>query len=282
MSAAVQPALALHTPATVEQIEQGLEAPVVPAVAARTTGGRLSLSYSQVDDYLSCPERYRLRYVVGLSTPAHHALAYGSALHQAIAAFHVSQGRGEALDEAGLMAALDSHWQPDGYLSREHEEARYSAARAALARFRSRELASGGVPVAIERPFRFRLGQDQIVGRVDRLDGGPDGVVITDYKSSDVSDQKRADAKARESLQLQVYAMAHQADTGDLPARVQLHFIDTGVVGTAVPDETRIAKARQKLTTAADGIRAGNFAPKPSPIGCGYCPFREVCPASAA
>ncbi len=282
MPTGVQPALSVDGPSSVEQIEQGLQAPPAPVIAPRSTGGPLSLSFSQVDEYLTCPERYRLRYVVGLSTPAHHALAYGSALHQAIAAFHVSQGRGAALDEAGLLAELDRHWLPDGYLSREHEEARYAAARQALARFRERELASGVVPVAIERPFRFRLGQDQIVGRVDRLDGGPNGVVITDYKSSDVSDQKRADNKARDSLQLQVYAMAHQAETGDLPARVQLHFIDTGVIGSAGPDEARIEKARQKLATAAEGIRAGTFTPRPTPIGCGYCPFREVCPASAA
>jgi DNA helicase-2/ATP-dependent DNA helicase PcrA len=278
----VQPPPPINGPSSVEQIEQGLQAPPVPVISPRSTGGPLSLSFSQVDEYLTCPERYRLRYVVGLSTPAHHALAYGSALHQAIAAFHVSQGRGEALDEAGLLAELDRHWLPDGYLSREHEEARYAAARGALARFRERELVSGVVPVAIERPFRFRLGQDQIVGRVDRLDAGSNGVVITDYKSSDVSDQKRADTKARESLQLQVYAMAHQAETGELPARVQLHFIDTGVIGGAAPDETRIDKARQKLATAAEGIRAGNFTPRPTPISCGYCPFREVCPASAA
>ena len=45
-------------------------------------------------------------------------------------------------------------------------------------------------------------------------------------KSSDVRDQKRADSKARDSLQLQVYALAHQSETGELPARVQLHFDD--------------------------------------------------------
>jgi hypothetical protein len=54
------------------------------------------------------------------------------------------------------------------------------------------------------------------------------------------------------------------------------------VIGSAEPDEGRIDKARQKLSKAAEGIRAGNFTPRPTPIGCGYCPFREVCPASAA
>ena len=139
--------------------------------------------------------------------------------------------RGRPAGRAG--SSLAAGWLP---VTRARRGALCRRAARALARFRQRELASGVVPVAIERPFRFRLGQDQIVGRVDRLDGGPDGVVITDYKSSDVSDQKRADNKARESLQLQVYAMAHQAETGELPARVQLHFIDTGVIGGAGPD----------------------------------------------
>jgi ATP-dependent DNA helicase UvrD/PcrA len=276
------PLIAAAQRTEIERIEQNLQAPPVPMVAPRQLGGPLSLSFSQVDEYLNCPERYRLRYVVGLSTPAHHALAYGSALHQAIAAFHVSQGRGAPLEEPDLLKELDRHWLPDGYLSREHEEARYAAGRQALLRFREAQLASGVVPAAIERPFRFKLGQDQIVGRIDRIDSGPAGVVITDYKSSDVRDQKRADTRARDSLQLQVYALAHQAETGRLPDRVQLHFIDSGVVGAAEPDETRTDKARQKLTTVAEGIRAGDFKPRPSPLGCGYCPFRDVCPASAA
>jgi DNA helicase-2/ATP-dependent DNA helicase PcrA len=273
---------AIGPTSAVAQIEERLTPAPMPLIPARALDGPLSLSFSQVDEYLGCPERYRLRHVVGLSTPAHHALAYGSALHQTIATFHLSQGRAEPLAEADLLAELDRHWVADGYLSRGHEEARYAAGREALLRFRTRELASGVVPVAIERPFRFRLGQDQIVGRVDRLDSGPDGVVITDYKSSDVRDQKRADTRARDSLQLQVYALAHQAESGQLPARVQLHFVDSGVVGSAVPDDERLAKARHKLTTAADGIRSGDFKPRPSPLACGYCPFREVCPASAA
>ena len=57
---------------------------------------------------------------------------------------------------------------------------------------RAQQLAGGASPpTAIERPFTFRLGQDQIRGRIDRLDETASGAVITDYKSSDVRDQKR-------------------------------------------------------------------------------------------
>ncbi|HSH21388.1 MAG TPA: PD-(D/E)XK nuclease family protein, partial [Candidatus Caenarcaniphilales bacterium] len=175
------------------------------------------------------------------------------------------------------------HWSPEGFLSRAHEEARYASGQAALRRFREAQLASEPiVPVAIERPFSFALGRDVVRGRIDRLDETSAGAVITDYKSSDVRDQRKADEKARDSLQLQVYALAHEADTGQLPAAVQLHFLDSGVVGRATPDAARLDRATAKLSAAADGIRSGDFPARPNPIGCGYCPFREICPSSAA
>ena len=257
--------------------------PVAPVIPPATVGSPLTLSFSQIDEYLTCPERYRLRYDIGIPTPAHHALSYGTAIHQAIAAFHGAQARGVTLSEEELVDELHRAWQPDGYLSREHEDARFAAGADALRRFRTQQVASGAsAPDAVERPFEFRLGRDEIRGRIDRIDEQPDGAVITDYKSSDVRDQKRADTRARESLQLQVYALAHQARTGTLPKRVQLHFVELGVVGSAQPTQDGLDKARTKLIGAADAIRNRRFEPKPSPIACGYCPFRTICHASAA
>jgi hypothetical protein len=79
-----------------------------------------------------------------------------------------------------------------------------------------------------------------------------------------------------------VYALAHQSETGELPARVQLHFIDSGVIGSAVTAPERLEKAKQTVMSAAQGIRAQEFEARPSPLTCGYCPFREICPKSAA
>ncbi len=252
----------------------------VPRPASNTS---LSLSFSQVDDFLSCPERFRLRRVVGLPAPVHHALTYGTAMHAAVAAFHVSQARQAPLTEEQLLAEFGRAWRAEGFLSREHEEARFAAGRESLRRFRTEQLLAGGQPpTAVERPFSFKLGRDRVRGRIDRLDAGARGIVVTDYKTSDVRDQRRADARARQSLQLQVYALAIQAETGALPAELRLHFLDGGVVGHATVDLARLDKARGILADAADGIRREEFTPKPNPFACGYCPYRTVCSASAA
>ena len=221
--------------------------------------------------------------MTGLPTPPHHALIYGSALHAAVAAYHLSERRGRPLSEETLLEAFAEHWQSEGFLSRAHEEARFAAGQAALRRFREDRLASGAPPpVAVEASFSVTLGEDRLRGRYDRVDEGPDGAIITDYKSGDVPDGRRARQRARDSLQLALYALAHQAETGALPALVQLHFLTSGTIGAVAPDPARLERARARLTSAAGGIRRGEFEPTPDPVTCGGCPFREICPASAA
>jgi DNA helicase-2/ATP-dependent DNA helicase PcrA len=111
---------------------------------------------------------------------------------------------------------------------------------------------------------------------------GHERVTITDYKSSDVRDAVKARKRTRESLQLQIYAMGYEAMTGRLPDRLQLHFLDSGVVGRVDVDAKRLAKARRTMATAAAGIRAREYAATPDRITCSYCPFRTICPSSAA
>jgi DNA helicase-2/ATP-dependent DNA helicase PcrA len=280
--------------------------------------GPLTLSHSAIDDYLTCPLRYKYAQVVRVPTTPHHSMVYGAALHKAVQEFHRSQSRGKPLTEAELIGVFDAAWSNEGFVSREHEMARLDAGRAALRRFRESQLQPGTVvPAWVEREFAFALAGDRVRGRFDRVDIvpvagpstevtgaraedgppavlradviepmlellGPEEVTITDYKSSDVRDPAVARQRARDSLQLQIYAMAYEAMTGRLPDAVQLHFLDTGLVGRAEVDPSRLEKARGKIATAAAGIRARDYTPKPSVLACTYCPFRDICPSSAA
>ncbi|MEA2520125.1 MAG: ATP-dependent helicase UvrD/PcrA, partial [Chloroflexota bacterium] len=164
----------------------------------------------------------------------------------------------------------------------------------------------------VEREFNFALDGDRIRGRWDRVDiepgdpptessdaapadaphadtiaptlelTGRERVTITDYKTSDVRDPVKARQRARESLQLQIYAMAYEAVAGRLPDAVQLHFLDTGVTGRVEIDPKRMAKGRAKIAAAAAGIKARDFTARPDRNTCGYCPFKAMCPSSVA
>jgi DNA helicase II / ATP-dependent DNA helicase PcrA len=288
-------------------------APVRPVTERGQTTEPLTLSFSGIDAYLACPLKYKFGNVVRVPVPPHHAMIYGSAIHRAVQEFHRRHARGEVMTEDELNAAFEAAWTNEGFLSRDHEDARLAAGRDTLRRFRAAQLEPDAViPAYVEREFSFALGGDRIRGRWDRVDIEPaDGdlrdtapadlaapsadtvaptleltgrerVTITDYKTSDVRDPVKARQRARESLQLQIYAMGYEAVTGRLPDAVQLHFLDTGVTGRVAVDPKRLAKGRDKIAAAAAGIRARDFTPKPDRSTCGYCPFKTICPSSVA
>ncbi|MEP6468598.1 MAG: PD-(D/E)XK nuclease family protein, partial [Chloroflexota bacterium] len=242
----------------------------------------LNLSYGQISDYLDCPARYRYAHVIRIPTPASHQMAYGRALHAAVQAFHRRQLAGRTTSLAELHAELDAAWESVGFLTRQHEEARLAAARDALNRFWHEQQLDPARPVAVEQDFSVLLGRDRVRGRYDRVDLDVDGrVVITDYKSSDVRDPATAGRRARESLQLSIYALAYESQHDRLPDELTLHFLESGIVGRSTASPKRLAKAAEQVTTVSQGIRAGEFAANPAPMRCGFCPFREICPDAA-
>jgi DNA helicase-2/ATP-dependent DNA helicase PcrA len=258
------------------------------APAARTgtppaLGDRpLVLSYGQVSDYLDCPARYRYAHVIRIPTPASHQMAYGRALHAAVQAFHRRQMAGVAMSLDALLGELDAAWESVGFLTRRHEDARREAARQALTRFWEEQQRDPARPTAIEQEFSAPIGRERVRGRYDRVDRDDDGrIVITDYKSSDVRDPGTANRRARESLQLSIYALAHQAQHGKLPDELALHFLESGIVGRVAPSPRRLDKAAEQVAEVGEGIRAGRFEAAPSPMRCGFCPFREICPDAA-
>ncbi len=253
-------------------------APARPSLADR----QLSLRYCQINDYQECPARDRYAHVIRIPTPASHQMAYGRALHSAVQAFHRRQQAGHVMSLAELHAELDAGWESVGFLTQQHEAARKDAARAALERFWHEQRSDPARPTAVEQDFAVLLGRDRVRGRYDRVDTDEDGrVVITDYKSSDVRDPGTAGRRARESLQLSIYALAYQAQHGRLPDELSLHFLESGMVGRSTPSPKRLARATEQVIEAGDGIRAGRFEPNPSPMRCGFCPFREICPDAA-
>jgi DNA helicase-2/ATP-dependent DNA helicase PcrA len=272
----------------------------------------LSLSFYQIDDYLTCPLKYKYAHVLRVPLAPHHAIIYGAALHKAVQLFHNRQARGQVMTEAELVEAFEAAWSNEGFVSRDHEEARLEAGRAALRRFRAAQLEPDAiVPTYVEREFSFSLGGDRIRGRWDRVDIepvtadaapvdegtvapsadvvsptlgilGPERVTITDYKSSDVRDPAKARQRARDSLQLQIYAMGYEAMTGRLPDELALHFLESGLVGRVPVDPKRLARAKGRIARAAAGMRVRDYTPTPDYLACTYCAFRDICPSSVA
>jgi RecB family exonuclease len=212
-------------------------------------------------------------------------VVYGETLHRVVEHYLRRRMAGLETPLPDLLETFERQWRNEGFLTAAHEVARRAGGRAAVARFWHTEEASGARPTAVEREFGFTLGGpagiDRLRGRWDRVDEASEGAVIVDYKSSDVRDPDRADLRAAESLQLKLYALAWLAMTGRLPARVELRFLESGVVGRHVPTESDAEVAEAAARTAATGIRARVFTATPSHQACRYCAYSQICPYTA-
>ncbi|MBI5380219.1 MAG: ATP-dependent helicase [Nitrospirae bacterium] len=241
----------------------------------------LTLSYYQIDDYLTCPLKYRYSHVLRIPCFRHHAVVYGSAVHAAVQALLKSRQAGRPLPLPELLAVFDRAWVSEGFLSADHEAARMAEGRQMLARFWEIESASPVVPAAVEQEFAFLLQKNRVVGRWDRLDERDGEAVIIDYKTSQIRDQEKADAEIKKSLQLGIYAMGYRAITGRLPERVELRFLEAGLTASLQKTARDLAETEAQVLKAAAGIRARDYAPRPDYLACKFCTFRTLCPHTA-
>jgi len=246
----------------------------------------LQLSYYKIDDYLTCPLKYKYNHILRWSKLLyqHHTVIYGAALHQAITAYLNAKIDGKQPTLEDLHREFEARWNIRGFIGfidREHEEQRFAAGKAALKQFYEQEERAGVLPTSVEYSFRIPIGPNTVTGRWDRLDERDGRAVIIDYKSSAVQDQKKADKEAGISLQLSIYALAYHAKHGRPPDEVQLHFLESGLIGRAQRDDDDLEKTKETILNVAEGIRAANFEATPTYLACQYCTYRQVCPHTA-
>jgi len=268
--------------AALEMIRRSAGPPVGPNIAAYHPAESPVLSYYKIDDYLTCPLKYKFAHLIRPPIPRHPTVMYGSALHTAVQAYLRQKMTGKSMSLDQLLQVFENAWVNDGFLSREHEERRLAAGRETLRRFLQNEEASGVVPVAVEKGFKFFIdpGPDaaKVTGRWDRIDETDGEVVVIDYKSSNVPTQKKADEETQKSLQLSIYALAYQKQHHKIPDGVELHFLESGRVGHAKKTEADLEKTADLIRKVATGIRSGDFSARPSYMACRYCAYQNICP----
>ncbi len=282
----------------VEEIEHFAPAPeaVEALLVPLAPDAEITLSHKQIDDYQTCPLKYFNVHVKRIPIRRHHAVAYGAVVHKVVEYYLTRRAVGNYTPLDDLLAIYERAWagedilhdrpgvsrEPaEGFLTREHEEARKAAGRDALRRFWNQEEADGVKPTYVEKEFGFTLGPNRVRGRYDRVDEDLLGAVIIDYKTSEVTRQKDADRRVAGSLQLKMYALAWREMTGALPQRVELRFIDSAVVGRHSPTAEDAEAAITAVEAAATGIRARRFDATPSWGACRSCAYNQICPYTA-
>lgn len=249
------------------------------------------LSFSHLATYQYCPLRFFLTYVVRLPGRPTTTADAGVRIHAAAERLGEARRAGEAVAFEAF-----STWaaKPQGLAEAEAEAGGEQESErdklypdvvagdeaTALRNYWQSEYGQTA-PLASEQEFYVRLGDVVVRGFIDRIHQRADGSVeVVDFKTYN---RLLTEGEVRQSLQLPLYIRACHAALGlkqvDTAAMYFLKH-DVTVRVRYTPEE--LAERLREAERLVEAIEAGDWAPTPSKQGCGWCPFGEICPVSAA
>jgi len=247
-------------------------------------GGGLGLSASDVDLYMTCPLKYKFARVFAIPQEPTINQRFGILVHNVLERYHAEELRGIGPDESGsgldrLLALFEAGWRRTGFGFSDDELQYRDRAVAALARYHERDSAGASRPVWLERRFSFKVGDNTVGGRVDRVDRHPDGSYeLIDYKTG----APKRPEELTDDLQIALYRVAAR-DAWDIEAADGSYWYvldDEKVPAGGEPDA--LERVERTVAEVAAGINEQDFEPKPDFNVCSWCDYRLICPASEA
>ncbi len=177
----------------------------------RTAQDHDHLSYSQVNTYLSCPLQYRFKYIDDIP-PAFTsvALAFGSAIHEAVAAFYQTRLEGDELTPHQMVDVYRDTWRRAKqvkYFNGDNDNALMDKAKNMLTVFHESADPSAQV-IGVEEFFEIPLGGlPMFQGYIDLIEESHDGsVTLVDLKTAS---KKLSQSNVDSNLQLTAYAFGY-------------------------------------------------------------------------
>ena len=234
---------------------------------------RVTLSFSELADFLRCPYAFRLRHRLGFQPQIAQELGYGRAVH------HTLRRVAEHYRDNGVVPSsrkLEEILDGDFFLPFASKPAHLqlkASARRLVDRYIEEHSEDLDRVWEVERPFELHLNNAIISGRadviLDREDGNINALALVDYKTSL---RREYDFE----LQLQVYASAGRREglnvaaayVHDLTAHARLP-VDIG--------EAAVGNSEKRVSESIGRFRAADFAPTPSRPVCSSCDMRPVC-----
>jgi putative RecB family exonuclease len=239
------------------------------------------LSHSQIQCYITCPLKYRFSYVDGLEpefTPA--SLQFGSAIHDAVGAFHNSTLNGDRLTSDNLVDVWWAAWSSDGqqirFFGKEDENSLTKKAGELLSIYH--DYWNNDVEVlAVEEFFAFDLSQvipdnpdilPDFVGYIDSIQKSVSGeITVVDLKTAA---RKPSHFQIHHNGQLTAYGIGAAKSLGLNPDELnyRLDYLMKGPTPDLISfnttrNEDDMRRFLKTITRVWRGIKQSVFYPKP-------------------
>jgi RecB family exonuclease len=233
----------------------------------------IEISYSRINAYLTCPQKYKLVYQEGQRVPSNPFIALGLSVHRALEDFHANHKSGGLGD---LLESYDKSWVNEGFTSPQQTQDFYEKGQRMLENYYEGHADSKTEILFIEKEFSFPLGKNRLRGIIDRIDRHPDGVYeVIDYKTHN---ELWSQAKVDSDLQLSIYCLACREALGFAPGLLSYYFLAHDRRMSTQRSDAQLDRAVSLIGQVAGKIVKKDFTP--NRVHCPRCDFKKTCPHS--
>jgi DNA helicase-2/ATP-dependent DNA helicase PcrA len=243
----------------------------------------MAWSYSKIESYYQCPQKFRLRYIEKVPTETKGTIHtfFGSMLHNVIERMYLEKEKGRISSLNIIFSLFEEEWKrefsKEELLFSEKEPEFFEEGKRIIREFYSRFLEDESKTLFTETQFYLDLDGRQYCIRIDRL-SKTDGIF-------EVRDYKTGKPKTRSDLlrdyQLKAYALWVFENYPDAKkVRLIWHYLrnmyDVNIdLGKRDVEETK-AFLKQRIDRVERAIIEDRFPAIKSPL-CNYCDYMEIC-----
>ncbi|HOU75803.1 MAG TPA: ATP-dependent DNA helicase [Candidatus Dojkabacteria bacterium] len=242
-----------------------------------------SISHTQIKTYEECPYRFKLSSIEKTPIRQSVSLYFGNAIHETLRnVFTYLKDTKNKLPIDKALKLTDDYFKPYMFDSMDEYKETIERGRKVIKSFYEKFYTGLEKPIHLETSFNALLKDIVITGKIDRIDV-IDGnkYKIIDYKTGSL----RNEAEVKKDLQLKIYAYGIEKFKHIFPTEIAFIFVEheTEIVTKLKPDDLdNIEKELlSKITPVVEGIKNGQFDPKPSIYTCAFCNYKNVCNYSA-
>lgn len=237
----------------------------------------LTVTYSELAAYITCPQSYLLRSQLGFLAPIQGEVGYGNAVHHMMRVIAEQAKADGELPTPRQINDLLTHGFYLPFANKPGHRQMRENARRLVFKYVNDHPDDLLRTWATERPFELYLPGIVVSGRADVIYDGdrsePQNLVIVDYKTST--------GDVFEPLQLQVYADAGRREGLAVNAAF-VHDMAATLRHKVAVDDDAIASAEKTVLDVSEALRQRDFSPTPEPAKCGSCDVRHLCSSAVS
>lgn len=255
-------------------------------------------SFSQLAAFEKCPLQYKFAFILGVPVRGKAVFSFGKTIHNTLYEFvkmvneenKTSQGKlfgstksstkspNTEYNFENLVKIYEQNWIDQWYEDKKQKQEYRKLGKKILKDFYGQfvknppEILRINNQIALELPFKLKLGDYILKGVIDRIDKIDEGVKIIDYKTGKFKEK----LSLQDKQQLLIYQIAAEELFGFKVAELDYYYLEEGKITSFLGNDQEKKKQKEKILSEIERIKKSDFTPTPG-WQCKFCDFKDIC-----